>query len=82
MSVGAKLKIQCSDTGTLFFPDFLSAQNMVWVILGKIVLKWTEEKQNLLWVSWRFELLRIRVTEGKITVNVYENPGEINFGSS
>ena len=43
-----------------------------------------EGKQKLikLRVSGRFELSRVRVTEGKITVNVYENPGEINFGSS
>ena len=26
-----------SDASTLFFPDFLKAQNMVWVIEGKII---------------------------------------------
>ena len=38
-----------------FFPDFLSVQ---------------KGKQKLLRDSGRFELLRVRVTEGKITVNV------------
>ena len=54
-----------------FFPDFLRAQNVVWVIKGKIILKWSEGKQKLLRVTGRFELLRVRVTEGKITVNVW-----------
>ena len=31
--------------------------------------------------NW-FELAGVRVTEGKITVNVCGNPGEIDFGSS
>ena len=30
-------KFNVSDTSTLFFPDFLRAQNMVWVIEGKII---------------------------------------------
>ena len=50
MSVGGKFKIQCSDIGILFFPDFLSAQNMVWVILGKIghiEMNWGETKFTL-----------------------------------
>ena len=50
----------------LFSPDFWSTQNMVQVIGGKIVLKWSEEKQKLLRVSRRFELLRVRVTDGTI----------------
>ena len=43
---------------------------MVRVIQGKIVQKWAEGKQKLLRVSGRFELSRVRVAEGKITVNV------------
>ena len=40
-------------------------------------------KQKLLQLSGRFELLRVRVTEGKVTVNVHErNPGGIDFGLS
>ena len=54
-----------------FFPDFLRAQNMVRDIEGKIILKWSEGKQKLLRVSGSFELSRVRVTEGKITVNVW-----------
>ena len=53
-----------------FFPDLSRAYNMVRVIEGKIVQKWAEGKQKLLRVSGRFELSRVRVTEGKITVNV------------
>ena len=41
-----------------------------------------EGKQNLLRVSGRFELSRVRVTEGKITVNVRRKSGAIDFGSS
>ena len=40
-----------------FFPDFLSAGNMVRVIEGKFIWKWSEGKQNLFRVSGRFELL-------------------------
>ena len=40
-----------------FFPDFLSARNMVRVIEGKFIWKWSEGKQNLFRVSGRFELL-------------------------
>ena len=43
---------------------------MVRVVQGKIIKKCSEEKQNLLRVSWRFELSRVRVTKGEITVNV------------
>ena len=53
-----------------FFPDLSRAYNMVRVIEGKTVQKWAEGKQKLLRVSGRFELSRVRVTEGKITVNV------------
>ena len=42
---------------------------MVRVIEGKIIWKLPEGKQKLLRVSGRFELSRVRVTEGKITVN-------------
>ena len=54
---------------------------MILVIEGKIILKWSQGKQKLLWVKGRFELSRVWVTEGKITV--YEgNPREIDFGLS
>ena len=45
-------KFNVSGAGTLLFPDFLRAQNMV------------------------------QVTEGKITVNVWRKPWEIDFASS
>ena len=44
-------------TAHYFFPGFLSAQNIVQVIEGKIIWKWSEGKQKFL------------PTEGKITVN-------------
>ena len=47
-----------------FFPDFLRAQNMVRVIEGKIIENGLRGNEN-----W-FELSRVRVTEGKIKVNV------------
>ena len=43
---------------------------MVQVIKGRIIEKWSKGKQTLLRVRVRFELSRVRVTEGKITVNV------------
>lgn len=45
-------------TAHYFFPGFLSAQNIVQVIEGKIIWKWSEGKQKFL------------PTGGKITVNV------------
>ena len=71
LSIHGKFKIQCFGGRTLFFPDFLRAQNMVRVIEGKIIWKWSEGKQKLLRVSGSFELSRVRVSEGKITVNVW-----------
>ena len=53
------------------FSRFLRAQNMVRVIEGKIIWKWSEGKQKLLQVSGSFELSRVQVSEGKITVNVW-----------
>ena len=53
-----------------FFPDLSRAYNMVRIIAGKIAQKWAEGKQKLLRVSGRFELSRVRVAKGKITVNV------------
>ena len=64
-------KFNVSDATTLFFLDFLSAQNMFRTIGCKTVQKWSEGKQKLLQVSRRCELLRVWVTEGKITVNVW-----------
>ena len=50
---------------------------MVQVIEGKIIYKWSEEKQKLLRVSRRFELPRVKLQW------MYDgNPGEIDFGSS
>ena len=51
---------------TLFFSQYSSLR----VMEGKIVWKRSEGKQKLLRVSGSFELSRVRVTEGKITVNV------------
>ena len=65
--------------GHLFFPDFLRTQNMVQVIGGKTALKWSEGKQKLLRVSRRFELLRVRVTDDTITVNVWKKSRENQF---
>ena len=64
-------KFNASDATTLLFLNFLSTQNMFRIIGCKIVQKWSEGKQKLLPVSRRCELLRVRVTEGKITVNVW-----------
>ena len=50
-----------------FFPDLSRAYNMVQVIKGKIIWKRSEGETQ---VSSRFELSRVRVTEGKITANV------------
>ena len=75
-------KFNVSDFSTRFFPDLSRAYNMVRVIEGKIVQKWAEGKQKLLRVGGRFELSRVRVTEGKITVNVWRKYREIEFGSS
>ena len=44
---------------------------MVRVIEGKIIQKWSDGKQKLFWVSGRSELLRVWVTKGKITENVW-----------
>ena len=67
--VNGKFKINVSDDSTLFFPNFLSAQNITQVFECKIIWKWSEGRQKFLRVSRRFELLRVRVTKGKITVN-------------
>ena len=69
--VNGTSKSNVSDASILFLPDFVSAQNVVRVIEGKIIQKRSEGKQKLLRVSGRFELSRVRVTEGKITVNVW-----------
>ena len=49
-----------------FFPDFLTAQNMVRVIEGKIIIIENDLRGNKNW----FELAGVRVTEGKVKVNV------------
>ena len=46
---------------TRSFADLSRAYNMVRVIEGKIVEKWAEGKQNLLRVSGRFELPRVKL---------------------
>ena len=48
---------------------------MVWVNKRKIiyiVYIWSKGKQKLLRVSGRFEFLRVRVTKGKIALNVWQ----------
>ena len=60
-----------------FFPGLLRAYNMVRVIEGRILYR-NELKENKNY----FELTRVRVTEGKITVNVRRKSREIDFGSS
>ena len=71
MSMGNS-KFNVSDASSLYIAYFLRAQNMVQVIEGKIIYKWSAGKQKLLRFSGRFELSRVRVTEGKITVNVWQ----------
>ena len=67
-----KAKFNVLDASRLFFPwVFKGSKQLVRVIKRKIVLKWSEGKQKLLRVSERFELSRVWVTEGKITVNVW-----------
>ena len=52
-----------------FFSTFSALKT--WFELSRVKLKkWSEGRQKLIRVSGRFELSRIRVTEGKITVNV------------
>ena len=54
-----------------FFPDFLRAQT--WFELSRVKLYRNDRRgKKLLWVSGRFELSRVRVTEGKITVHVWQ----------
>ena len=52
---------------------------MVRVIEDKIIWKWSEGKQKLLRVSGSFELSRVRVSEGKITVNVWRKSRRNRF---
>ena len=47
----------------------------------KIYREWPQGKRELLRVSGKVELSRVRVTEGKIAANM-GNPGEIDFCSS
>ena len=68
--VNGKFKSMFGTPVDCFFPTF-KGSNMVRVIKGKILYKCSEGKQKLLRVSGRFELSRVRVTEGKITVNVW-----------
>ena len=42
----------------------------------KLYRKWPEGKQKLLWVSRRFELLRVPATKCRITVNVWQKSWE------
>ena len=47
--MNGKFKINVSDENTLFFPNFLSTQNMVQVVEGKINMEmiWGETKISL-----------------------------------
>ena len=60
------------DYSTLFVLTWHILGGMVRVIEGKTIIyrKWPEGKRKLLRVSGRFEFSRVRVTEGKIAVNV------------
>ena len=48
----------------------LADQTWFELLRVKLYRKWPEVKRKLLQVSGRFELSRVRVTGGKITVNV------------
>ena len=63
-------KFNVSHASRLFFPDFLRAQNMVELSRVKLYRNYLGGGGGLLRVSGRLELSRVRVTEGKITVNV------------
>ena len=59
------------------FSQWFGLQYYVFLDLSRVKLtkvvrdrKWPEGKQKLLQVSTRFELSRVQVTNGKITVNV------------
>ena len=54
----------------VFYPTCHALITWFQYIEGKIVQKRAEGKQKLLRDSGRFELSRVRVTEGNITVNV------------
>ena len=60
-------KFNVSYASRRLFPDFLRTENMVRVIEGKLYRKWPD------WIELTGvrEFLRVRVTEGKITVNVW-----------
>ena len=53
------------------FSRFLRAQNMVRVIEGKIIWKWSEGKQKLLQVSGSFELSRVRVIGSQLYLLIF-----------
>ena len=50
-----KSKFNVSDASAMLFPAYLKAQNMVRVIEGKSIYRWSKGKQKLLQVSGRFE---------------------------
>ena len=63
-------KFNVSDFSTRFFTRLVTRlYRWFEYIQGEIVQKWAEGKQKLLRDSGRLELSRVRVTEGKITVN-------------
>ena len=53
-----------------FLPDFLKAQNTIRVMEGKIIWKITWGKTKIGSSQREFELVGVRVIEGKITVKV------------
>ena len=76
-------KFNVSVFSTLFFSTCHSLK--IWFESSRVELyrnDLIEGKQTLLQVRARFALSRARVIQGKITVNVTWNSGEIDFGSS
>ena len=71
-------KFNVLDYSTVCF-DLSLLKLQTWFKLSRVKLyrKWPERKRKLLRVSGRFELSRVRVTEGKITVNVWRKTRSI-----
>ena len=72
-------KFNVSEAVHCFFPTFSGLKTWFEVFEDKIIWKWSEGKQKLLRVSGSFELSRVRVSEGKITVNVWRKSRRNRF---
>ena len=77
--VAVKLNSVIQTAVHFFFFDLSGAQNMVWVIEGKMIQKWSEGKQKLLQVSGSFKFSRVWVTKGKIAVNLWRKSSGNRF---